>query len=311
MITDQDCKVLLVNIDSVIPNLALMKVASYYRKAGAIVGFHIDDPTHAFISCIFKKNRPKAISSAMMLRALNPDIIIDIGGPGYDLRKTLPPEIENSQPDYSIYPAMDYAIGFTTRGCIRNCPFCIVPKKEGKLHRIQSISEIYRPEYGAIKLLDNNVLADRENFRDIVQFCEDHDLKLDVSQGLDIRLVDEELAGLIARIKPMVKLDFAFDSLRYQDSVKKSIQLLKDAGVNVRSNVQFYVYCDRSQTGEYGIESATKRCQMLKELGTNAYVMLNIDDEPTQEMKNLKRWANRKQIFWSIDFQDYKTGGTA
>lgn len=276
-----------------------------------MVGFDVDNPTHAYISCIFRKNRHKAISSANMLASLYPGIIIDIGGPGYDLKKVLPAEIENCKPDYDLYPNMDYALGFTTRGCIRKCPFCVVPKKEGKLTRIQPISEIYNPRFNQIKLLDNNVLADRDNFRDIVRFASDHNLKLDVSQGLDIRLLDEELASLIAQIRPMNKLDFAFDSLDYKEQVIRGIELLKDAGVNLRSNVQFYVYCDRSTTGKYGIDSAIERCNILKEQGTNAYVMLNIDEEPTQTMKNLKRWANRKQLYWSMDFHDYRIGGHA
>lgn len=297
-------RVLLIDIDSVIPNLALMKISAYYKSLGNTVGFDIDDPDRAFISVIFKKNRGLANQSANMLKALYPNVIIDVGGPGYDLNKKLPQAIEDTQPDYTIYPNINYALGFTSRGCIRNCPFCIVPIKEGKLKRVNSIENIYRPEYDAIKLLDNNVLADPDNFKHIVDFCSDHNLKLDVSQGLDIRLLTPELAGYVARIKPLKSLVFAYDNPDYTESVKKGIQLLKDAGVNVRSKVQFYVYCDNS-SGKFGIESALKRCELLKELGTNPYVMLDIDSQPTQEMKHLKRWANRKAIFWKIDFKDY------
>ena len=308
MIVDPSRRVLLVDIDGVIPNLALMKVSSFFKMGGASVGFYVDDPTDAYISVILKKNRPKASMCANMLMALYPGVRIDIGGPGYDIKKTLPDCIESCQPDYSLYPGIDYALGFTTRGCIRKCPFCIVPIKEGKLHRIQPISEIYRPEYSAIKLLDNNILADRDNFKEVVEFCESHNLKLDISQGLDIRLLDSELASLIARIKPMKKLDFAFDSMKYLKHVLRGLNLLRNAGIDTRGKVQFYVYCDRSYDGEYGIKSAIERCQILKNHGTNAYVMLNIDQEPTQDMKNLKRWANRKQLYWSVDFKDYRTG---
>lgn len=298
-------RVLLVDIDSTIPNLALMKISAYHKARGDIVGFNVTDPTHAYISCIFKKNRDKANSCAYMLRLDNPDIITDIGGPGYDLKKVLPSEIENGQPDYTLYPGIDYALGFTTRGCIRACPFCIVPKKEGSLTHIQPIESIYRPEFGAIKLLDNNVMADPENFKHIVEFCEAHKLKLDVSQGLDIRLLTEELAQYIARINPIKKLCFAFDHPKEEPAVKRGIELLKNAGVDIRGLVQFYVYCDRS-AGPFGIDSAINRCQLLKSLGTNAYVMLNIDAPPTVEMKHLKRWANRKAIFWTCDFNQYK-----
>lgn len=83
-----------------------------------------------------------------------------------------------------------------------------------------------------------------------------------------------------------------------------ALSLLKEVGIHIKNYVQYYVYCDKSD-GEYGFKSALERCKILKENGTNAYVMLNIDEEPTTQMKHLKRWANRKHIYWSIDFEDY------
>lgn len=299
-------RILLIDVDSKIPNLALMKISQYHKQGGDTVALNsLEDPDKAYISVIFKKNRDKAVSLAYLLRLTYPNIEIDIGGPGYDLKKKLPPEIEETSPDYDLYPNIDYSIGFTTRGCIRRCPFCIVPIKEGKLTRVRSIEEIHDKRHSQIKLLDNNILADKENFRHVADYCIKNNLKLDISQGLDARLLDEETAGLLAQIKPMVCFTFAFDSLKYKTKVLKAIRLLKDAGVNVRSLVQFYVYCDNSINGEYGIKSAVERCQILKSEGTNAYVMLNIDEDPSREMKQLKRWANRKAIFWTIDFKDY------
>lgn len=298
-------RVLLVDVDSVIPNLALMKVSAYHKSKGDVVGFSIENPTHAYISCIFKRNKDKVDSAIFMLKLENPDIIIDAGGPGYDLHKVLPDCIESLRPDYTLYPEIDYAMGFTTRGCIRNCPFCIVPKKEGKIHRVRPIESIYDPKFKAIKLFDNNVLADPENFKHIVEFCEERKLKLDVSQGLDIRLLTPELASYIARIKPMTVFTFAFDHPKEKDAVTKGVQLLKDVGLDLKHTVQFYIYCDRSSR-PFGIESAIERCQYLKSLGTGAYVMLNIDTTPTEEMKSLKRWANRKMLYWTCDFSQYR-----
>lgn len=301
-------RILLIDVDSTIPNLALMKVSSFYkRRGGDTVGFDVENPDMAYVSVIFRKHKQNADSICEFLRIQNPNIVIDVGGPGYDLKKQLPEEIENCLPDYNLYPHIDYAMGFTTRGCIRRCPFCIVPIKEGPLKRIQPIEEIYDPRFKQIKLLDNNVLADMDNFRHIAQFCIERKIKLDISQGLDARLLTEESAGLLAQIHPMCTFVFAFDSLSYRKYVERAVDLLKKAGVNVRTKVQFYVYCDDSVTGEYGIESALKRCRLLKEMGTNPYVMLNIDSTPSAEMKRLKRWANRKRIFWTVDYEDYST----
>ena len=164
---------------------------------------------------------------------------------------------------------------------------------------------IYHPRFKAIKLLDNNILADMENFREIIEFCKKFNLKVDFSQGLDARLLNEESAQLLSTVRPMKCWDFAFDSLNYEPYVRRAINLLKNAGINLRNSVQFYVYCNKSD-GEYGFDSALKRCEILKKEGTNPYVMLDIDSEPTREMKDLKRWANRKHIFWSCGFKDYK-----
>ena len=49
----------------------------------------------------------------------------------YDKSKDsmLPKEIEHIYPDYSLYPDYSYAVGFLTRGCPRQCGFCVVEKK--------------------------------------------------------------------------------------------------------------------------------------------------------------------------------------
>ena len=56
------------------------------------------------------------------------------GGTGYPdipLNSQLPPEIDRIFPDYTLYPACDYAIGYLTRGCPNHCRWCIVPQKKG------------------------------------------------------------------------------------------------------------------------------------------------------------------------------------
>lgn len=119
--------VLLIDIDSKIPNLALMKISHYHKDRRDNVGFNISNPDKIYASVIFKKNKHKVDG----LHLMYPDAEIDIGGSGYDLHKSLPQEIEDLSPDYSLYPDCDTYYGFVSRGCIRNCHFYIVPKKEG------------------------------------------------------------------------------------------------------------------------------------------------------------------------------------
>ena len=67
--------VLLVDVDSKIPNFALMKIAAYHRGIGDNVGFNVGDPGKVYASVVFRKNRHKVDG----LRFLYPDADIDIG----------------------------------------------------------------------------------------------------------------------------------------------------------------------------------------------------------------------------------------
>ena len=81
------------------------------------------------------------------------------GGTGYGLEKTLPNDIEQMFPDYSLYGITDTAYGFLTRGCPRHCPFCIVGDKEGLVSRkVANLSQFWNGQKN-IKLLDPNILA--------------------------------------------------------------------------------------------------------------------------------------------------------
>lgn len=298
-------RVLLIDADSTIPNLALMKISAYHKAMGDIVGFNVEDPDKVYCSIIFKKNRHMADG----LRFLYPNADIDIGGSGYDLKKTLPEYIESMTPDYTIYPDNKSYYGFTTRGCIRHCPFCIVHDKEGGFRRIfGDVDSALRSIMGNHELtemtfLDNNILADRDWF---IELCNTLHLrfpkmKVDFNQGLDIRLIDDESAKALSKLRPITKWKFAFDMISYKDKVTKGIEIL-NRYIKVRSMVLFYVYVD----GDYQIPDAVARCRMLKENGATAYAMLNLDVEHTKRMKTFKRWT-RPWLFWSCDF-DENTG---
>jgi hypothetical protein len=171
-------RVHLIDVDSKIPNLALMKISAYHKSIGDIVtfshrinvNFGSIEPDKIYASIIFKKNKHELDN----LFFSYPDTEIDIGGSGYDIHKKLPDEIENIMPDYSLYPDCDYSIGFSTRGCIRNtitCPFCVVPIKEGKFKRVAHPETWYNPVFSNMVFLDNNILADKDWFMEITSWC--------------------------------------------------------------------------------------------------------------------------------------------
>jgi len=287
--------VLLVDVDSKIPNLALMKISAYHKDQGNNVGFNINDPDIVYASVIFEENEHKVDG----LQFWYPDAEIRIGGSGYDLSKKLPNEVEYMKPDYSLYPEIDYSMGFTTRGCIRDCEFCVVPRKEGELCRWQHPKNFHNNQFNKIKLLDNNILADKEWFFEVTDWILDENIKIDFNQGLDIRLLDQEIADRLAELNYFSTLKFAWDHPEDEKQIEKGIEMLREAGVNLRVNTQFYVLTNFNTSHEQDLY----RCRKLKEWGTNPFVMQY--DGGDDFTKHLARWANKKQLFWSMDWDEY------
>lgn len=289
-------KVLLIDIDSRIPNLALMQLSAYHKSRGDEVGFGIPDPDMVYASIIYSKDRHMADG----LRFMYPDAEIDIGGSGYDIRKRMP-EIESLKPDCSLYPDCTYSLGFSTRGCCRHCPFCIVPEKEGAFRIACHPSTWYDPSKAEIVFLDNNILTDKSHFLGICDWVISKNLKVDFNQGLDIRLMDLEIAEKLTQLKPRNVFKFAYDSAGYRASVSRGIEMLKRAGFDLRNRSHFYVYCN----GDEDYADAVARCREIKAWGSVPYVMVNPEGKITRRVRDLRRWGTRSWITMSCDIEDY------
>jgi hypothetical protein len=122
-------KILLYDVDSVLPNIALMKISTFHKNMGNDVelirgeskSINIDYKKYdkGYASIIFTKN--KKLIESFPWKA---------GGTGIDIDKKLPNNIEHLMPDYSLYPDNEYSIGFTTRGCVRDCSFALSQRKK-------------------------------------------------------------------------------------------------------------------------------------------------------------------------------------
>ena len=127
------------------PNLALMRIAAWHKALGDTVEWW--DGMLPYDRIYMSKVFTFSPDNDTVMQA---DEIIK-GGTGYRDYGSLPEEIEAMPPDYSIYPRYPYAVGFLTRGCIRSCPWCIVPRKEGGIRPAAAWQEIKRPDSRTVK----------------------------------------------------------------------------------------------------------------------------------------------------------------
>jgi len=278
-------KILLINVDSKIPNLALMKISSYHKSMGDEISFNSGQK--AYLSCVFEKSKVK-IESFYSL-----GIPMQIGGVGLDPQLVLPDRIEKMKPDYSLYPGCDYSLGYTYRGCPRKCPFCVVPKMpQDTTHH--SIHEFWDRKHKNIRLLNNNTFADplwKETFSEIIE----NDLIL-IEEGFDIRLLDDEKALWLSKVKFLKQIHFAFDNLVDEPAVRTGIALLKRHGIRPK-RLMFYVLCGYNGSFEEDIY----RVKLLNFLGVDPFIMLY--DKKLPLLNEFARWVNR--FYFRVSFQEF------
>lgn len=168
------------------PNLALMKVSAWHKAQDDEVQWWnpIESFDRVYSSKIFTFSKEETFLPTSAIR----------GGTGYGIYNELPKEIDDMFPDYSLYPEYKSAIGFLTRGCIRRCAWCVVPKKEGSIHPYRTWREIKRPDSRDIVFMDNNVLASPFGIVQMEDMVGEN-IRVDFNQGLDARLISPEIAG--------------------------------------------------------------------------------------------------------------------
>ena len=283
-------RVQLIDVDSKIPNLALMKISAYHKSIGDEVAFKISDPDIVYASIVFSKNKWKGDG----IKTMYPDAQVFVGGSGYDLKSKLPDQIEHILPDYDLY-GLDYSMGFTTRGCIRNCEFCIVPEKEGKIQSNCMIDEFWDHRHKHLVLLDNNILAKPDHFKKVAEQIIDNNLSVDFNQGLDIRLINKKNAEILKRLRVKPDYRFAWDNVSDEDKIKKGVDTLRDAGIN---HCLFYVLVGFNTTKEEDLY----RLHRLKDWDQRPYVMRY---RKNRFYNDLAAWGNQQRFFMTMSFDRF------
>ncbi len=232
------------------PNLALMKISAYHKNLGDKVDWW--EP----LSTYDKIYSSKVFDFTPENQYLPPYTIK--GGTGYGIYDELPKEIDSMFPDYSIYPKCDYAVGFITRGCIRNCRWCVVPKKEGKIHKYSKWQDIVRQDTNKVVLMDNNILSCEYGISQLEELSHTS-YKIDLNQGMDARLVTDDIAKILSNIKWIRFIRFSCDTISQIDYILKTARLLQKYGVKP---YRMFVYLLVTKD----LENASYRVEQLKKI---------------------------------------------
>lgn len=297
-------RILLIDADSTIPNLALMKLSGWHKDQGDSVSFlKINLPYYPNK----KRNRFNAPIGfdkiyASIIFDGNKEFIcgknIEFGGTGVDLSTKLYHEIENHDADYSLYPENDISYGFITRGCIRKCGFCKVPEKEGYIHKVNNIDDIVR--HKKVKFLDNNILAYPEH-KKILQELVEKQIRCQFNQGLDIRLINEDNSILLKKINYMGEYIFAFDNLKYKKIIEDKLLLLH---WRKEWSFKFFVYINPDMP----ISDTLKRISWLKENKCLPYIMRDVSCWASKYNKfyiDIAAYCNQVHLFKKMNFIDF------
>ena len=301
-------KILLINVDSRW-NMAIRKMYAYFSKENDVdmidLGFGgyphkktkvIDgsDYDKVYVSNIFDINADR-------VQVVNCSDVIFGGIGSKNPKLQLPCEIEMTEPFY--FPDEDTSYGFITRGCIRNCWFCKVPKYEGKLKEYNHIESIVK--HKKVKFLDNNILAYPDHMK-VFQWLLSHPgIRCEFNQGLDFRLVNDENLEALSKLNYMGEYIFAFDEPKYQPLLEKKLVLMKKY-ISKPWKLKFYIYYHPDME----ISQLINRVEWCRKNECLPYVMRDIacwDAEANKKnfLIDYAAYCNQPSMFKKLTFKQF------
>lgn len=298
-------RILLVDADSTIPNLALMRISTYHKSQGDQVEFMrlslsyypnrknkphvipVENYDKVYCSCIFTGTRRFVIGEGIIF-----------GGTGIDLTTKIPGLADECEPDYSLYPDCDRSYGFISRGCNRNCYFCGVPEKEGRVRVVDTIDRIIR--HPKVEFLDNNFLQILDH-KAILSALAERQIPCRFMQGLDIRMVDPENSKLLYELNYIGEYIFAFDDAKYAKLIASKLDIMK---WRKPWQFKFYIYVHPGMD----LTETAFRVNWLRERHCLPYIMRDLacwDSDRANFFTDLAAWCNQPGLFKNMEFSEF------
>lgn len=316
------------------PNLVCMKLSAFYKNRNDDVVLKteydkLDEFDQVFISKVFTDT--KVPDSVLKL----PNV--QWGGTGFYYPEDAPPlpnEIEHMMPDYHLYDTwanaiiaksnkpekerknltyfFDYSIGFTTRGCIRHCKFCVNRTSNASV-RHSHPSEFIDESRKYICLLDDNVFACKD-WKEIFESFKPYKKPIQYKQGMDERLLNDEKCQVLFSTKWIGDYIFAFDNINDRDLIERKLQCLRKWTKRIP---KFYVFCaynheiDGDYSGDFwvnDIRDVMERIKILMKYQCLPYIMRYADytRSPFKGIYiTIQRWCAQPQFFKKYSLEEF------
>lgn len=319
------------------PNLALLKIAGYLTAHGHNVRLicsyseldadlfskGADDFDALICSQVFKfTTRPAT------LQKLIEDGKCFYGGTGFfEINAPrLPDEVEHACPLYTLYdeyiskqPGTEaekakkykvykqFSIGFTTRGCFRQCPFC-VNRTYKRVAEHSPIAEFVDPSRPYIFLYDDNFMAaPRKLFFSTLEALNATGKRFQFRQGLDIRLMTDEKAKALAESRYYGDYIFAFDHID-APTVKATLHGLETWRRHCNKSTKIYVLVAFDSVDESDVASMFWRIRECMRFNCLPYIM-RFEKYKGARWKMLytavARWCNQPALFKKKSFLEF------
>lgn len=301
--------ILLINVDSRW-NMAIRRMYNYFTRQGHEVEMrdlglsaypHKREVTidaagfdKVYVSNIFEQNAHRV--------TVNNCDAVEYGGIGSrNPENQLPADIEATNPYYA--PGETITYGFITRGCIRKCWFCKVPKYEGALKEYHNVESIVRGVPGeVVKFLDNNILA-YPGHMEVFRWLIEHGTRCEFNQGLDFRLVNDENLDALSMLNYEGEFIFAFDDPKYQPLLDRKIEQIKRY-ISKPWKLKFYIYYHPSMD----LAQLFERVDWCRAHECLPYVMRDAacwDCEVKEFLIDYTSYCNQPAFFKKMTFEEF------
>jgi len=243
------------------PPLGLLKLAAHHKEKKDTIRFiqgHENDgytpdliyitslftyafePVHEAIKYYRKQFKRSRIIVGGIYASLCSDHLRDTFKDDIEIWRGIFDPVEDILPDYSLVPHWNSSIIFASRGCVRKCSFCSVNQLEPIFRAKKSIKHLIYPGHRKVILWDNNILAS-PYWKHIFSELEELKVEVDFNQGLDARLLTEEVALKLNKLNlSLVRL--AYDTRSIRTTLKRAIDLLMQIGIKGRKIVVYCLY---------------------------------------------------------------------